>query len=138
MWIHLMQAVELTLHQVMRCQSPDGTYTIYTRGDQGEAKKCYSAALKYREKVVEEPVICNEQQLKGYLPTYMKQTKEEDDKPRTKVEELVEEILNEKMIERKVLVGAPLQKNEKKKLVEFLKVIKMYLHSPINICLEQT
>ena len=51
----------------------------------------------------------------------MKQVEEEDDKPRTKVDELVEEILNEKMTEKKVLVGAQLEKNEKKKLMEFLK-----------------
>ena len=31
MWIHSMQAVVSTLHQVMRCQSPDGTYTIDIR-----------------------------------------------------------------------------------------------------------
>ena len=51
----------------------------------------------------------------------MKQIEEENDEPRTKVEELVEEILDEKMIERKVLVGARLKKNKKEKLVEFLK-----------------
>lgn len=27
-WIHKMKGVVSTLHQVMRCQSPDGTYTL--------------------------------------------------------------------------------------------------------------
>ena len=39
-WIHKMKGVVSTLHQVMRCQSPDGTYTIDVKGDQGQAKKC--------------------------------------------------------------------------------------------------
>ena len=33
-WIHAMHGVVSTLHQVMRCQSPDGKYTIDIRGDQ--------------------------------------------------------------------------------------------------------
>ena len=44
----------------------------------------------------------------------MKQIEEEDDEPRTKVEELLEVTLDEEVIERKVLVGALLEKNEKK------------------------
>ena len=35
-WIHIMHGVVLTLHQVMRCQSPDGRYTIDIRGDQAK------------------------------------------------------------------------------------------------------
>ena len=59
-WIHSMQVVVSTLHRVMRCQSPDETYTIDIKGDKKEAKKCYSAALKYREKVVDEPIISDQ------------------------------------------------------------------------------
>ena len=33
-WIHAMHGVVSTLHQVMRCQSLDGRYTIDIRGDQ--------------------------------------------------------------------------------------------------------
>ena len=36
-----MHGVVSTLHQVMRCQSPDGRYTIDIRGDQSQAKKCH-------------------------------------------------------------------------------------------------
>ena len=32
-WIHAIHRMVLTLHQVMRCQSPDGRYTIDIRGD---------------------------------------------------------------------------------------------------------
>ena len=32
-WIHAMHGVVSTLHQVMRCQSPDGRYTIDICGD---------------------------------------------------------------------------------------------------------
>ena len=51
----------------------------------------------------------------------MKQIEEERDEPRIKVKELVEEILDEKIIERKTLVRAQLEKNDREKLVEFLK-----------------
>ena len=40
-WIHAMQGVVLTLHQVMRCQSPGGKYTIDIKGDQSQAQKCH-------------------------------------------------------------------------------------------------
>ena len=56
-WIHLMKVVMSTLHQVMRCQSPDGTNIIDIPRDQEEAKKCSVAAIKSKEKVVDEPII---------------------------------------------------------------------------------
>ncbi|XP_059669360.1 uncharacterized protein LOC132314520 [Cornus florida] len=40
-WIHRMNGVPSTLHQVMRCLSPDGKKVIDLRGDQVAAKKCY-------------------------------------------------------------------------------------------------
>ncbi|XP_062080146.1 uncharacterized protein LOC133784895 [Humulus lupulus] len=40
-WIHRMQGVVSTLHQVMRCQSPNGHYTIDIKGCQKQAKKCF-------------------------------------------------------------------------------------------------
>ncbi|XP_062118943.1 uncharacterized protein LOC133832647 [Humulus lupulus] len=40
-WTHRMQGVVSTLHQVMRCQSPNGHYTIDIKGYQRKAKKCY-------------------------------------------------------------------------------------------------
>ena len=36
-----MHGVVSTLHQVMRCQSPDEQYTIDIRGDQSQARKCH-------------------------------------------------------------------------------------------------
>ena len=40
-WIRVMHGVVSTLHLVMRCQSPDGRYTIDIRGDQSQARKCH-------------------------------------------------------------------------------------------------
>ncbi|XP_062086271.1 uncharacterized protein LOC133792386 [Humulus lupulus] len=40
-WIHRMQGVVSTLHQVMRCHSPNGWYTIDIKGCQKQAKKCF-------------------------------------------------------------------------------------------------
>ncbi|XP_062074958.1 uncharacterized protein LOC133778965 [Humulus lupulus] len=40
-WIHRMQGVVSTLHQVMRCQSPNGRYTVDIKGCQKQAKKCF-------------------------------------------------------------------------------------------------
>ena len=40
-WIHRMQGVVSTLHQVMRCHSPNRRYTIDIKGCQKQAKKCF-------------------------------------------------------------------------------------------------
>ncbi|XP_062103974.1 uncharacterized protein LOC133815108 [Humulus lupulus] len=40
-WIHRMQGVVSTLHQVMRCLSSNGRYTIDIKGCQKQAKKCF-------------------------------------------------------------------------------------------------
>ncbi|XP_062088892.1 uncharacterized protein LOC133795458 [Humulus lupulus] len=40
-WIHRMQGVVSTLHQVMRCQSPNDCYTIDIKWCQKQAKKCF-------------------------------------------------------------------------------------------------
>ncbi|XP_062113990.1 uncharacterized protein LOC133825000 [Humulus lupulus] len=40
-WIHRMQGVVSTLHQVMQCHSPNGRYTIDIKGCQKQAKKCF-------------------------------------------------------------------------------------------------
>ncbi|XP_059670940.1 uncharacterized protein LOC132316484 [Cornus florida] len=49
-WIHRVQAVPSTLHQVMRCLGLDGTKVIDIHGDQVVAKECYSVTLKYAGK----------------------------------------------------------------------------------------
>ncbi|XP_059629945.1 uncharacterized protein LOC132272887 [Cornus florida] len=46
-WIHRVQGVPSTLHQVMRCLGPDGTRVIDIHGDQVAAKECYSVTLKH-------------------------------------------------------------------------------------------
>ena len=40
-WIHAVGGVVSTLHQVMRCQAPNGQYTIDIRGDRAQASQCY-------------------------------------------------------------------------------------------------
>ncbi|XP_059669043.1 uncharacterized protein LOC132314165 [Cornus florida] len=45
-WIHRVQGVPSTLHQVMRCLSPDRSKVIDIHGDQVVAKECYSVTLK--------------------------------------------------------------------------------------------
>ncbi|XP_059629541.1 uncharacterized protein LOC132272400 [Cornus florida] len=45
-WIHRVQGVPSTLHQVMRCLGPDGTKVIDIHRDQVAAKECYSMTLK--------------------------------------------------------------------------------------------
>ncbi|XP_062103049.1 uncharacterized protein LOC133814048 [Humulus lupulus] len=40
-WIHRMQGVVSTLHQVMRCQSLNSRYTVDIKGCQKQAKKCF-------------------------------------------------------------------------------------------------
>ncbi|XP_062089082.1 uncharacterized protein LOC133795645 [Humulus lupulus] len=49
-WIHRMQGVVSTLHQVMRFQSPNGHYTIDIKGYQRQAKKWY-LTLKERNEM---------------------------------------------------------------------------------------
>ncbi|XP_059635724.1 uncharacterized protein LOC132277902 [Cornus florida] len=49
-WLHRVQGVSSTLHQVMRCLGPDGTKVIDIHGDQVAAKECYSVTLKYAGK----------------------------------------------------------------------------------------
>ena len=44
-WIHAMHGVVSTLHQVMRCQSPDGRYKIIICGDQSQARRCHMICI---------------------------------------------------------------------------------------------
>ncbi|XP_059659224.1 uncharacterized protein LOC132306045 [Cornus florida] len=49
-WIHRVQGVPSTLHQVMRCLGPDGTKVIDIHRDQVASKECYSVTLKHAGK----------------------------------------------------------------------------------------
>ena len=46
-WIHAMQGIVSTLHQVMTCQSPDGRYKIYIQWDLSQAQKCHMIYISY-------------------------------------------------------------------------------------------
>ena len=48
-WIHASKGVVSTLHQVMRCHSPDGLYTIDIKGDQSQNERCYNVASREEE-----------------------------------------------------------------------------------------
>ncbi|XP_059658849.1 uncharacterized protein LOC132305192 [Cornus florida] len=49
-WVHRVQGVPSTLHQVMRCLGLDGNKVIDIYGDQVAAKECYSVTLKSTRK----------------------------------------------------------------------------------------
>lgn len=48
-WIHWMEGVVSTLHQVMRCLTQDSKSMIDIRGDQLMAQTCYNLAMETRE-----------------------------------------------------------------------------------------
>lgn len=48
-WIHKMEGVVSTLHQVMRCITPDGRSVVDIRGDQLMAQMCYNMATEVGE-----------------------------------------------------------------------------------------
>ncbi|XP_059664026.1 uncharacterized protein LOC132309758 [Cornus florida] len=54
-WIHRMNRVPSTLHQVMRCLSPNDKEVINFRGDQVAAKECYMLAQNAAKKVAKQP-----------------------------------------------------------------------------------
>ncbi|XP_059629806.1 uncharacterized protein LOC132272729 [Cornus florida] len=58
-WIHLMNWVPSTLHQEMRCLSPDGKEVINLWGDQIAAKECYMLTQNEAKKIVKQsqPVV---------------------------------------------------------------------------------
>ena len=49
-WIHLIKGVMSTLHQVLRCQSPDKTYIIDIKGDPMKDHWCFNLDSKGRVK----------------------------------------------------------------------------------------
>ena len=61
------------------------------------------------------------QQLKGYLPSYLKKVEDEKDVLESTIEELTEINLDLEDSEKKVLVGTQLTKEEKEKMTECLK-----------------
>lgn len=49
-WIHSIKGVVLTLHQLLRCESPDETYTIDIRGDPMRDHRCFNLDTQGRVK----------------------------------------------------------------------------------------
>ena len=45
-WIHEMEGVASTIHQIMRCISPGGNKTVDIQGDQEMAQRCYNIATQ--------------------------------------------------------------------------------------------
>ena len=62
-WIHEIEGIALTLHQVMRCLSPDGTKTIDIQGDEQMALWCYNMAMKESEESRKKQEVFRDQQL---------------------------------------------------------------------------
>ncbi|XP_059636245.1 uncharacterized protein LOC132278475 [Cornus florida] len=54
-WIHRMNGVPSTLHQVMRCLSSDGKDVINLWGDQVAAKECYMLTQAEAKKMPKQP-----------------------------------------------------------------------------------
>ena len=48
-WIYAIKGVVSTLHQVMRCQSPDGLYTIDIKGNQSQSRRCSNIEIREEE-----------------------------------------------------------------------------------------
>ena len=48
-WIHAVKGVVSTLHQVMRCQSPNGLYTIDNKRYQSQSRICYNMEIQVEE-----------------------------------------------------------------------------------------
>ncbi|XP_059654709.1 uncharacterized protein LOC132301477 [Cornus florida] len=81
-WIHQMRGVSSTLHQVMRCLSPDRKEVINLWGDQVAVKECY--------------MLTQAEAKKSPLPKYLKvDDKEEIAKPTKETLEAVEVILDD-------------------------------------------
>ena len=49
-WIQSIKGVVSTLYQVLRCQSPDGTYTIDIKGDLRKDHRCFNLESEGRVK----------------------------------------------------------------------------------------
>ena len=45
-WIHLIKGIVSTLHQVLRCQSSNGLYTIDIKGDPVRDHRCFNLESK--------------------------------------------------------------------------------------------
>ena len=137
-WIHSIKGVVSTPHQLLRCQSLDGMYTIDMKGDIKRNHRCFNLGSRGKVKrLSEEQLKClekgkareeeeilkdtDEQQLKGYLPAYLRKIEDEVDEPGTIIEGLEEISLDENDLDKNVQVDALLTKEKKNKLMHFLR-----------------
>ena len=88
-----MHGVVLTLHQVMRYQSPDGKYTVDIRGDQSQARRCHSICIFDEASTSATKEKGELEQLQDRLPAYLKKVENEVDEPTATIENLVEVVL---------------------------------------------
>ena len=56
-WVHAIKGVVSTLHQVLRCQSPDRLYTIDIKGDPIQNQKYFNINIKGKIKRLSEEQI---------------------------------------------------------------------------------
>lgn len=56
-WIHLIKGIVSTLHQVLRCQSPNRLYTINIKGDQTRNHGCFSLGSEGKVKILSDEQI---------------------------------------------------------------------------------
>ncbi|XP_070682894.1 uncharacterized protein [Malus domestica] len=108
-WIHRMDGEASTRCQVMRCLSTDGQTTIDIKGDQLEARKCYSMATDIKT---------NKEQLTEDPP---QQDQENGDQEPPTIEPLREEVLDPTDPEKRIWVGSLLSDAEVEELMKFLR-----------------
>ncbi|XP_059635648.1 uncharacterized protein LOC132277823 [Cornus florida] len=105
-WIHRMNGVPSTLHQVMRYLFPDGKEVIDLRGDQVVAKECY--------------ILTQNEAKKNSLPRYLKAEDEaEAEKPTEESLEAVEVILGDP--QKVTYIGSSPTAEEKKALIDIIR-----------------
>ncbi|XP_059629797.1 uncharacterized protein LOC132272719 [Cornus florida] len=108
-WIHRMNGVPSTLHQVMQCLSPDNKEVINLTGDQVAAKEWYILTQNEAKKQLQNP-----------LPRYLKAEDEaEAEKPTKEALETVEVILGDP--QKVTYIGSSSTAKEKKTLIDIIR-----------------
>ena len=95
-WIHRMDGEASTRCQVMRCLSTDGQTTIDIKGDQLEARKCYSMAtnIKITREVQQSLDFHENKPLQQLAEDPSQQDEENGDQEPPTIEPLKEEVLD--------------------------------------------
>lgn len=64
-WIHSIEGVVSTLHQLIRCSSPNGQYTIDIRGDSGRERGCFNVETTGKVKRLSQEHFSHEENKKA-------------------------------------------------------------------------